>query len=77
MRSRRISFLQLITVLATGFPDLNPAHAIPTPREWVGFTKSYHPVGFLGKSRDTELRAEPHCTQIGDQKPCLLVQSFD
>ena len=53
-------------VLATGFPDLNPARAVPIPRERAGFTKSYNPAGFLGNSRDTELRAEPRCTQIGD-----------
>ena len=56
----------LETVLATGFPDLNPARAIPIPWEGAGFTKSYNPAGFLGNSRDTELRAEPRCTQIGD-----------
>ena len=60
-----------------GFPDLNSAHAVPIPRERAGFTKSYNPAGFLGNSRDTELRAEPRCTQIGDEKPCPLVQSFD
>ena len=53
-------------VLTTGFPDLNPARAILIPRERAGFTKSYNPAGFLGNSRDTELRAEPRCTQIGD-----------
>ena len=56
----------LVAVLATGFLDLNPAHAVPIPRERAGFTKSYNPTGFLRNSRDTELRAELRCTQIGD-----------
>ena len=64
-------------VLATGFPDLNPARAVPIPRERAGFTKSHHPAGFLGNSRDTELRAKPRCTQIGDEELCPLVQSLD
>ena len=39
-------------VLAMGFPDLDPAHAITIPREWVGFTKSYNPAGLLGNYRE-------------------------
>ena len=42
-----------VAVLTTGFPDLNPARAVPIPRERAGFTKSYNPARLLGNSRDT------------------------
>ena len=53
-------------VLAMGFPDLDHARAVPIPREWAGYTKSYNPTGLLGNSWDTQLRAKPPCTQTGD-----------